>query len=320
MNKNLKGIIALVITVALAFCVIWGTNALTKGSNDNNGENEDQFALEEIPADGYENVNSAVKLISGDGTTAGYQVTVMAKGYGGDVTLLVSFDAERSTVTDVKVVEQAETEGLGSKITEEEFLKQFSGAAAPVYLPGMENASGNGFAEAVSFKDGTYEARTEGPDYNGYVNTMSMTVEDGIITNLVWDAVDEQGNKKSVMSENGEYVMTEDGPTWKAQAEALAAAVIENQSLSFLTTDEQGKTDAVAGVSISVNDFISLTEDCMRQAAGGEGEGEAPEKTGESAEAVAEGTKIDAISGATISSKAVVNGVNTAFDFLKQIK
>lgn len=317
MNKNLKGIIALVVTVVLAFCVIWGTNVLTKGSNNQSGENEDQFVSEEIPADGYENVKSALKLLYGDGKAAGYQVTVLAEGYGGDVTLLVSFDAEGSTVTGVKVLEQSETEGLGSRIAEEDFLKQFSGAVAPVRLKGMEVTSGNDFAEAVSLKDGTYEARSEEPDYNGYINTMSMTVEGGKITNLVWDAVDEQGNKKSVLSENGEYVMTEDGPTWKAQAEALAAAVIENQSLGFLTTDEQGKTDAVAGVSISVSDFISLAEACMRQAAG---EVKAPVETGEAVAAASEGAEIDAISGATISSKAVVNGINTAFEFLKQIK
>ena len=70
------------------------------------------------------------------------------------------------------------------------------------------------------------------------------------------------------MSENGEYTMTEDGLTWKAQAEALAEALIENQSLSFLTTDAEGKTDAVTGVSISVNGFIDLATQCLEQASG----------------------------------------------------
>ena len=61
------------------------------------------------------------------------------------------------------------------------------------------------------------------------------------------------------MSENGEYTMTEDGLTWKEQAEKLASALIENQSLSFLNTDAEGKTDAVSGVSISVNGFIAVS-------------------------------------------------------------
>ena len=94
------------------------------------------------------------------------------------------------------------------------------------------------------------------------------------------------------MSENGEYTMTEDGPTWKAQAEALAKALIENQSLSFLTTDAEGKTDAVTGVSISVNGFIDLATQCLEQASGIEvAEPEATEAPAEEeAPASAEGT------------------------------
>ena len=52
--------------------------------------------------------------------------------------------------------------------------------------------------------------------------------------------------------------MTEDGLTWKEQSEALCSALIENQSLSFLNPNEEGKTDAVSGVSISVSGFMNL--------------------------------------------------------------
>ena len=106
------------------------------------------------------------------------------------------------------------------------------------------------------------------------------------------------------MSENGEYTMTEDGPTWKAQAEALAKALIENQSLSFLTTDAEGKTQ------------------CLEQASGIEvAEPEATEAPAEEeAPASAEGTQIDAVSGATKSSTAAVNGINDAYNFLQTVK
>ena len=93
MNKNLKGIIALVVTVVLAFCVIWGTNVLTKDLTIRAVKMKINLFRKKSP-DGYENVKSALKLLYGDGKAAGYQVTVLAEGYGGDVTLLVSFDAE----------------------------------------------------------------------------------------------------------------------------------------------------------------------------------------------------------------------------------
>ena len=148
-----------------------------------------------------------------------------------------------------------------------------------------------------------------------------MTVKDGAVTEVTWDAVGEDGSKKSILSENGEYVMTEDGPTWKEQSEALAQALIENQSLDFLTTDESGKTDAVAGVSISVSSFIDLAQQCLDQAAGIETTKEATEAPAdEEGGSAQEGTQIDAVSGATISSTAAVTAVNTTYDFLQTVK
>lgn len=127
------------------------------------------------------------------------------------------------------------------------------------------------------------------------------------------------------MSENGEYTMTEDGLTWKEQAEALASALIENQSLSFLNTDAEGKTDAVSGVSISVNGFIDLATKCLEEASGIQASQpeteEAPEEEAASEEtADMAGTEIDAVSGATMSSTAAVTGINEAYDFLQTVK
>ena len=124
----------------------------------------------------------------------------------------------------------------------------------------------------------------------------------------------EDGTKKSVMSENGQYTMTEDGPTWKAQSEALAAALIENQSLSFFKVNAEGKTDAVSGVSIAISGFVNLAEKCLMESAGIEVEAASSEAPSQ------DGTQIDAISGATVSSTAVVTGIHNAYEFLQNAK
>ena len=121
--------------------------------------------------------------------------------------------------------------------------------------------------------------------------------------------------------------MTEDGLNWAEQSRALTDAVIENQSLGFLTMDEQTKTDAVAGVSISVGGFYQLAQECIGQASGQENGGDAQtggQETGENAQASEEsgegsqaGTQIDAVSGATISSTAVATGINEAYHYLQ---
>ena len=430
-NKNVRGIIALAVVTALSFGVIIGSNALAKDMGTGASNTVEEQVKEEIDTKGAEGIEKAVK------TENGYMVTAKVKGYGGDIVMNVSFDVEKKKVTKVEITEQKETEGLGAKVADAEFLSQFEGVEAPVFLPGMslekeekvsdeelvkelkdgtyeakaEAADNNGFTDVVTLtvkdgkiteinwdavgadgstksvlsengeyvmtedgltwkeqaealakavvenqslsflnldeqgktdavsgvsisiggftalaekclkeaagitqtlelKDGTYEAKAEAADNNGFIDQVTMTVADGKITEVNWEAVGEDGSKKSVLSESGEYVMTEDGLTWKEQAEALANALIENQSLDFLQVNEQGKTDAVSGVSISVGGFISLAEKCMNEAAGIEKTEEVP----------ANGTQVDAVSGATISSTAVVTGINTAFEFLQTVK
>ena len=430
-NKNVRGIIALAVVTALSFGVIMGSKALAKDMGAGASNTAEEQVKEEIDTKGAEGIEKAVK------TENGYMVTAKVKGYGGDIVMNVSFDAEKKKVTKVEVTEQKETEGLGAKVADAEFLSQFEGVEAPVFLPGMslekeekvsdeellkelkdgtyeakaDAPDNNGFTDVVTvtvkdgkiaevnweavgadgstksvlsengeyvmtedgltwkeqaealakavvenqslsflnldeqgktdavsgvsisiggftalaekclqeaagivqtleLKDGTYEAKAEAADNNGFTDVVTMTVADGKITEVNWEAVGEDGSKKSVLSENGEYVMTEDGLTWKEQAEALANALIENQSLDFLQVNEQGKTDAVSGVSISVGGFISLAEKCMNEAAGVE----------ETEEAPANGTQVDVVSGATISSTAVVTGINKAFEFLQTVK
>ena len=275
MNKDVKGILALVVVTALSFGVIFGTEKLTKNSGESAAENTGTVQAE-LDVSGAENIERAVQMDDGS-----YVVSVKAAGYGGDIHMDVTFDESGKVINSLAVTEQSETENLGAKITEEEFLSQFSGIEAPVYLPGMTLEAGDAGEEqedsqepqadpldGAVFADGTYEAKADAPDDNGFTEQVTMTVENGKITQMNWDSISEDGTKKSDLAKNGEYVMTEDGLNWAEQSQALTDAVIENQSLGFLTMDEQTKTDAVAGVSISVGSFEQLARQCMEEAAG----------------------------------------------------
>ena len=280
-NKELRGILALIVVTALSFGVIAGSRALSADMAGGSAEGSQAAAAEEFDVSGAENIEEAVRLEDG-----AYAVTVREAGYAGDIVLKVTFEDDAETIRQVEVLEQNETETLGARIAEPEFLDQFAGVKAPVYLPGMtvdadgasadteeaSDESSDMTAELAALdgavlNDGTYEAKASEPS-NGYTEQVTITVTDGKITEVNWDGVAEDGSLKSVMSENGEYVMTEDGPTWAEQSKALAEALIENQSLSFLNPDAEGKTDAVSGVSVSVNGFISLAAQCLEQAAG----------------------------------------------------
>lgn len=267
-----------------------------------------------LSTEGAEHIDKAVAVLNDDGTVKGYIVTVEEEGYGGKIVMDITFNGEVSRVLGMNVKQQSETEGLGARIAEEEFRGQFTDAKVPVLLTGMlKDTAGVDLGTAwTQLQDGSYRAEAKELQ-NGYTDQLELTVTDGKVTAIVWDCVDAEGNRKSVLSENGQYVMTEDGLTWKEQAEALAQAVIEKQELGFLAPDGQGKTDAVAGVSISIGGFVHLLEETLLEAAGMQSEAVGP--------AVPEqGTVVDGISGATVSSTAVVNGVNRAMEFLKEIK
>ena len=349
-NKEVRGILALIVVTALSFGVIAGSRALSVDMAGDGAQGGSAAVAEELDVSGAETIEEAAKLEDG-----AYAVTVRTAGYAGDIVMRVTFEDDAETIRQVEVLEQNETETLGSRITEPEFLDQFAGAKAPVYLPGMTveaaDASGESGAlgaeaeesaaaeaggaaaellsdlEGAVLADGTYEAKAAEAS-NGYTDQVTITVADGKITEVNWEAVAEDGSLKSVLSENGEYVMTEDGLTWAEQSKALADALIENQSLSFLNPDAEGKTDAVSGVSISVNGFISLAQQCLDQAAGIESAAdgaESEEAAGEGTEAAdgaasQNGTQVDGVSGATRSSTAAVNGINDAYNFLQTVK
>ncbi len=163
-----------------------------------------------------------------------------------------------------------ENQGVSGLADEEGYTDAVTGVSINVFgfVNGVEDCMKQAAGmKAADLTDGDYVYEEEEYDSNGFRNIISMTVENGAITACSWEAENEAGEKKSRMSMEGTYVMSEDGLPWAEQAEALAAYVVENQGVYGLA-DEEGYTDAVAGVSIHVSAFVNGVEDCMKQAAG----------------------------------------------------
>ena len=209
-----------------------------------------------------------------------------------------------------------------------------------------ENTANSELGEVVQRIDGVY--RAEGEEFGGNRSQVTMVIENGEITELHWDSFDAEGNGKRALSLQGKYTMTEDGLLWADQADAVQKYVLEHQGLSGLTTNEEGKTDVVSGVSISIASFKELVKDCLAQATvggadnagnGGANSSDANNgngtETGNSNETNADAgsneennnttgnngnteatSKVDGVSGATISSTAVVQAVQTAYEFV----
>ena len=118
---------------------------------------------------------------------------------------------------------------------------------------------------AMELTDGTYTYVDTEADESGFKNQVSLTVFDGYITSVTWDCIGADGTTKRQLTLNGQYVMTENGPTWTEQADAAASYVISNQSIDGLI-DENGYTQAVASVSINLYGFYNAVNDCLAHA------------------------------------------------------
>lgn len=133
---------------------------------------------------------------------------------------------------------------------------------------GNGNTTSEGASAVGVYKDGTYTVEGNEFDSNGYKSTVSVTVKDGAVYSIDCDAVNKDGQKKKAVSESGNYKMKEYG---KAQAEwheeiALFEKYAVNSGVSGIAVDSNGKTDTVAGCTVSVGDYVDLIEKALEKA------------------------------------------------------
>lgn len=69
---------------------------------------------------------SVVAALDENGEVIGHVVVNIAKGYGGDISVMTGVDAE-GKVTGVNILSHSETAGLGAKATEQSFRDRFIG-------------------------------------------------------------------------------------------------------------------------------------------------------------------------------------------------
>ncbi len=290
MGNKKKGLIGLAVMCVFSGVVILSSNAVTdwmdkksQAEIENNinikeGLKDGVYKAEEAEfSDGYKGIvemtvkNGAITeliwdMVDEEGNTKG-QLSLEGK-------YLMTEDGpiwkEQSEALAKYVIEHQSIEGLTTN--EEGKTDVVSGVSISIngFINLVEECLKQAKGEVQvkgNLTDGVYKAE-EAEFSNGYKGVMEMTIKNGAITELIWDAVDEEGSNKSQLSLNGEYLMTEDGPIWKEQSEALAKYMIEHQSIEGLTVNEEGKTDVVSGVSISINGFINLVEECLKQAKG----------------------------------------------------
>lgn len=119
------------------------------------------------------------------------------------------------------------------------------------------------------YKDGVYTAKDAEPADNGYSDEVTITVENGLITEVVYNSFNTDGTDKySASQPGGTYDMSVAGAqsAWYEQADLLCANLIETQDPNSINLDAEGHTDSVAGVSITVDGFVTLANQALADA------------------------------------------------------
>lgn len=107
------------------------------------GKEQEAARLELLPdADGftrmlgYDQPNVTEIYVANNGV--GTVVTATAKGYGGNMTVMVAFDTA-GTIKQIKVTEQTETKGIGSKVAaSSEYWSRYEGLPAEQLVLGED--------------------------------------------------------------------------------------------------------------------------------------------------------------------------------------
>jgi len=121
------------------------------------------------------------------------------------------------------------------------------------------------------YKDGVYFAIQERTENQTYRYWVTVTIKDKKITNVTWDAyhvdgaaVNCRGDSKMVCSEKGNYGMNANNGEWYLQAKRVTDWIVANQKIgNEIEIKDNGKTDAIASVSITVKELFDLIDEAL---------------------------------------------------------
>lgn len=118
-----------------------------------------------------------------------------------------------------------------------------------------------------AYKDGWYYREAADFDQNGWKDTVLLTVVNGRIVDVVWNAIPKDPAKKSKIleSKEGRYVMNAKNGEWYVQAARVEEAIVKAGDPSKIVLNADNKTDAISGVSISIN-VIALAVEALKSA------------------------------------------------------
>lgn len=285
-------------------------------------EAEEFKQLDNVKANLVEEVYQGLK----GNEVVGYTIKTAPKGYGGKVEVMIGISKD-GKITGVKVGNHSETPGLGSKASEPTFKDQFNGKSTEKPLMVVKgSASNDNDIAAISGATITSNAVTSG------VNAAINLYKEQLLNNSQNKDVQSLANEPMVkIFDNAQFKKIE------GKSEGKIVATYEvfdgNKKIGYIFETEldgyENKTEVLVGITLdgtikglelgektNDNEHLKSTFDTglTHQL-----EGKKIDEISLVQEKVNKDDKSQSASGAKITSKSVIEGVNSTIDFFKKI-
>ena len=230
-----------------------------------------------LPADSYVPVQSVLvegygitnvyEGIGEDGNPNGYVVEIEVTDHqtGNPLNLLIGIDYNTAALTGLE--RAPDDQGL-SAITDEDIsviLAQTLGQQIPVaYGVQRQDTDDNAEQQVLTgLNDGIYYAQTLSADRSGYIDYVEMSIENGVITMVQWDAFNVDMNIKNRRESSLDGVYEVSGLNWASQSYILCHALMDVQNPDLLAMKSDGTTDIIDGVTVNIRTFVELCVECI---------------------------------------------------------
>lgn len=242
-------------------------------------------------------INDVLAVTSASGDIEGYVIAATSpSGYGGDIQIAVGIKDGKLTGFDV--VSNSETAGLGTKCTEPDFKNQFAGKSASLLEYTKSGASNDNEIDAISGATITSGAVTEAT--NSAIMFYQENFGGGIKESVELYTVD---NAEETADGYKITVTTNKGFAGNIQ---LAVEIDKSATITAFQVLASNETEGYGAVCTSedyAKQFVGLKADAVSTVASG---------------AKTENNEVDAISGATYTTKAVEIAVNGAIMYYQE--